>query len=37
MMAHPLDYEGLVSGLPDALVGVDTELRVILWNPAAED
>jgi len=36
-MAHPLDYEGLVSGLPDALVGVDTELRVILWNPAAED
>ena len=37
MMGHPLDYEGLVSGLPDALVGVDTELRVILWNPAAED
>ena len=37
MMGRPLDYEGLVSGLPDALVGVDTELRVILWNPAAED
>jgi len=37
MMGPPLDYEGLVSGLPDALVGVDTELRVILWNPAAED
>ena len=32
-----LDYEALVSGLPDALVGVDAELRIILWNPAAED
>ena len=32
-----LDYEALVSGLPDALVGVDTDLRIILWNPAAED
>jgi two-component system nitrogen regulation sensor histidine kinase GlnL len=32
-----LDYEALVSGLPDALVGVDADLRIILWNPAAED
>src|SRR5262250_2496480 len=32
-----LDYEALVSGLPDALVGVDADLRVVLWNPAAEE
>jgi two-component system, NtrC family, nitrogen regulation sensor histidine kinase GlnL len=32
-----LDYEALVSGLPDALVGVDAGLRIILWNPAAEE
>ena len=32
-----LDYEALVTGLPDALVGVDVDLRIILWNPAAED
>ena len=32
-----LDYEALVSGLPDALVGVDADLRIILWNPAAEE
>ena len=32
-----LDYEALVTGLPDALVGVDADLRIILWNPAAED
>ncbi len=31
-----LDYEALVSGLPDALVGVDADVRVVLWNPAAE-
>src|SRR5262249_11252654 len=37
VMMSPADYEGLVQGLPDALVGVDTELRVVLWNPAAED
>ena len=35
--APRLDYEALVSGLPDALVGVDGDLRIILWNPAAED
>ncbi len=31
-----LDYEALLAGLPDAVVGVDTELRLVLWNPAAE-
>ncbi|MFI5376191.1 MAG: nitrogen regulation protein NR(II), partial [Candidatus Rokuibacteriota bacterium] len=31
-----LDYEGLLAGLPDAVVGVDDALRVTLWNPAAE-
>src|SRR3972149_6686821 len=32
-----LDYEALGRGLPDAVVGVDADLRIILWNPAAED
>jgi two-component system nitrogen regulation sensor histidine kinase GlnL len=31
-----LDYEALLAGLPDAVLGVDESLRVILWNPAAE-
>jgi two-component system, NtrC family, nitrogen regulation sensor histidine kinase GlnL len=31
-----LDYEALLAGLPDAVVGVDDALRVTLWNPAAE-
>ncbi len=31
-----LDYETLLAGLPDAVVGVDDGLRVMLWNPAAE-
>jgi PAS domain S-box-containing protein len=31
-----LDYETLLAGLPDAVVGVDDSLRVMLWNPAAE-
>jgi len=31
-----LDYEALLAGLPDAVVGVDDALRVMLWNPAAE-
>jgi two-component system nitrogen regulation sensor histidine kinase GlnL len=31
-----LDYESLIAGLPDAVVGVDDGLRVMLWNPAAE-
>lgn len=31
-----LDYESFLAGLPDAVVGVDEALRIILWNPAAE-
>jgi two-component system nitrogen regulation sensor histidine kinase GlnL len=31
-----LDYEALLAGLPDAVVGVDETLRIVLWNPAAE-
>lgn len=31
-----LDYEALLAGLPDAVVGVDDARRVMLWNPAAE-
>lgn len=34
-MPH-LDYESLIAGLPDAVVGIDDGLRVMLWNPAAE-
>src|SRR5262245_706892 len=35
-MTPRLDYEALVAGLPDAVVGVDADLRIVLWNPAAE-
>jgi two-component system, NtrC family, nitrogen regulation sensor histidine kinase GlnL len=31
-----LDYEALLTGLPDAVVGVGDDLRIVLWNPAAE-
>ena len=31
-----LDYQALLAGLPDAVVGVDEDLRIVLWNPAAE-
>ena len=31
-----LDYESFLAGLPDAVVGVDETLRIVLWNPAAE-
>lgn len=31
-----IDYEALLAGLRDAVVGVDEGLRVVLWNPAAE-
>src|SRR3972149_6112888 len=32
-----LDYESFLSGLPDAVVGVDEAFRVILWNSAEEE
>ena len=35
-MSPRLDYEALIAGLPDAVVGVDEALHVMLWNPAAE-
>ncbi|MBI1959654.1 MAG: PAS domain-containing protein, partial [Candidatus Rokubacteria bacterium] len=35
-MTARLDYEALLAGLPDAVVGVDEGLRIVLWNPAAE-
>ncbi len=31
-----LDYEALLAGLPDAVLGVDEGRRIVLWNPAAE-
>ena len=31
-----VDYESFLAGLPDAVVGVDETLRIVLWNPAAE-
>jgi PAS domain S-box-containing protein len=34
-MAH-FDSEALLAGLPDAVLGVDERLRIVLWNPAAE-
>ncbi len=35
-MTPRLDYEALLAGLPDAVVGVAEGLRIVLWNPAAE-
>src|SRR5262245_66257247 len=35
-MMSRLDYEALLTGLPDAVVGVGDHLRIVLWNPAAE-
>src|SRR5499426_2879436 len=31
-----LDYEALLAGLPDAVIGVDEGLHLARWNPAAE-
>jgi two-component system nitrogen regulation sensor histidine kinase GlnL len=31
-----LDYEAVLTGLPDAVVGIGEGLRIVLWNPAAE-
>ena len=32
-----LDYEAILKGLPDAVVGIGEDLRIVLWNPAAEE
>lgn len=31
-----MNYEAVLAGLPDAVVAVDADLHVALWNPAAE-
>src|SRR4029450_5778684 len=35
LMTARLDYEALVAGLPDAVVGVGADLRIVLRNPRA--
>jgi len=31
-----MNYEGVLAGLPDAVIAVDPALRVVFWNAAAE-
>src|SRR3989442_13039121 len=31
-----MNYESVLAGLPDAVIAVDPELRVVFWNAAAE-
>ncbi|MBI4637771.1 MAG: PAS domain-containing protein [Candidatus Rokubacteria bacterium] len=31
-----MNYEAVLAGLPDAVIAVDTALRIIFWNSAAE-
>src|SRR5215813_12984394 len=34
--ARLVNFEAVLAGLPDAVIAVDTELRVVFWNSAAE-
>ena len=31
-----MNFEGVLAGLPDAVIAVDAELRIVFWNSAAE-
>src|SRR5262245_18436830 len=31
-----MNFEAVLAGLPDAVIAVDTDLRVVFWNSAAE-
>src|SRR5437667_1050 len=31
-----MNFEAVLAGLPDAVIAVDAELRVVFWNSAAE-
>ena len=32
-----MNFEAVLAGLPDAVIAVDTDLRVVFWNAAAEE
>ena len=32
-----MNFEAVLAGLPDAVIAVDTALRVVFWNGAAEE
>src|SRR5262249_38398080 len=32
----PMNYEAVLAGLPDAVIAVDTDQRIVFWNSAAE-
>jgi two-component system, NtrC family, nitrogen regulation sensor histidine kinase GlnL len=38
ILRHPqtMNFKAVLSGLPDAVVAVDTTLRIVFWNAAAE-